>query len=280
MRELLSELERVLPAAERQWLEDAGARAEREGASAVRTLLPALPRRLGRQGFATGLRRIGAATIDLGAWRRCDVAAAALLSLARADDGVLLDLHAHGDLEERTMVLRAATVREPSAATAVLFAEVQRSNAVPHFEALACDNDLAARACGRIEGFGREQLDRMVLKAAFLGLRLARLFGVERRANEELSRMLQDLATEREAAGRPVWPDTALLIARAPVPGTVARLLGDLEHGDDERRAAAAVALGLLGRADLLPFVRERLPREPKPAIRDALAQTIAALGG
>src|SRR5690606_27202583 len=110
MRELLSELERVLPAAERQWLEDAGARAEREGASAVRTLLPALPRRLGRQGFATGLRRIGAATIDLGAWRRCDVAAAALLSLARADDGVLLDLHAHGDLEERTMVLRAATV--------------------------------------------------------------------------------------------------------------------------------------------------------------------------
>jgi hypothetical protein len=105
------------------------------------------------------------------------------------------------------------------------------------------------------------------------------MVGIERHATQDLSRMLQDLATEREAAGRSIWPDTAVMMARAPVPGTVARVLGDLEHGDDDRRANAVLALAVLGLSDLVPFVRAREARAPRPAIRRAIEDLLACLG-
>jgi hypothetical protein len=85
--------------------------------------------------------------------------------------------------------------------------------------------------------------------------------------------MLQDLATEREAAGRAVWRDTARLIGRAPCPGTTARLVGGLEHGDDGVRLAAAEGLLAMRRGELAAFAAERLPREPREAIRAVLLQ-------
>jgi hypothetical protein len=279
MRDVLQSLELALGDAERSWWRDALARCERAGADALAAILPALPRRLGRLGCGTGVRAVDGARVDLGVWRLCDVGAWALLARARVGDDAVLDLFARGDIEERTMLLRATAARPLSPATGRLLVEIQRSNTVPHFEALACDNDLVVRACGQVDGFDREQGNRLLLKAAFLGLRLRRFFSVERLANPELSRMLSDLATEREAAGRAVWSDTAVLLARAPVAGTVARLLGDLEHGDDERRLAAALSVPLLGRADLVPFLTERLPREPKPAIAQALRDAVAQLG-
>jgi len=113
----------------------------------------------------------------------------------------------------------------------------------------------------------------MLLKIAFLDLPLARVFHAEQLANQELSRMLQDLATEREAAGRSVWRDTDRLISRAPVAGTIARILGGLEHGDDGRRLAAVEGLILLNRKDLAPFAIERLAREPRDVVRKLLVQ-------
>jgi hypothetical protein len=91
------------------------------------------------------------------------------------------------------------------------------------------------------------------------------------------SRMLQGLATEREAAGRKVWHDTNLAIAHAPAEGTIARLLGGLEHGDDHHRLAAAEGLAHLRRADLRPYLAERLPRENLPRIRAVLERAIGA---
>jgi len=274
MLDLLAGVRASLAPADRAWLEDGLARCARD-AAAIASLLPALPRRVGRGPIGGATVSIGEARVDLGAWRACD--AAALTLLLPASDDLVLDLFAHGDLEERTMLLRATTLRPLSAATGRLLGEVQRSNTVPHFEALVCDSDLLVRACGAVAGFGTPQASRLVLKAAFLGLPMRRLFGVERLANEELSRMLQDLATEREAAGRAVWPDTLTMMAFAPVPGTAARALGDLEHGDDGRRAAAIAALRRLDRKDLLPFLRERLPREPVPALRRALSELSGA---
>jgi len=100
------------------------------------------------------------------------------------------------------------------------------------------------------------------------------VFAAEQLANAELSRMLQDLATEREAAGRAVWRDTDRMLGRAPVPGATARMLGSLEHGDDCRRLAAVEGLLALDRKDLLPLLRERLPREPRADVK-ALLQRI-----
>lgn len=242
----------------------------RSDAGRLPVLLPQLPRRLGRGPLGGDPVREGDLVVDLAAWRRCDAGAALLLEAAGSGDAGFDDLYQHGDLEERTMVLRALAVRPVTAGTVALLGEVQRTNTVSHVEAGACDSNLVARAVGRA-GFGLEDFNRMVLKIAFLDLPLDRLPGAEVHANEELSRMLQDLATEREAAGRPVWADTDRLLARAPTAGSLARLVGGLEHGDDRRRRAAAEGVALLGRPELVPFATERLPREPRPEIRTAL---------
>ena len=260
------------------WLRTAEAELARTGTAALANLLPALPRRMGRAPLARGLHREGDACVDLAAWRACDLAALKLLRAAKASDETLLDLFAHGDLEERTMLLRAASVWPLGAVTAQLLGEAQRSNTVPHFEALCCECDLVARAREEVSGFDADACNRLVLKVAFLGLRLSRLIDVEQHATAELSRMLQDLATEREAAGRPIWVDTLRLAARAPVPGTLGRIIGDLEHGDDDRRLAAAEAAAIVHDPRLLPLRAAREAREPKPAIRAACEAALATL--
>ncbi|MGE3173454.1 MAG: EboA domain-containing protein [Planctomycetota bacterium] len=238
---------------------------------------PQLPRRLGRSALApdatgSAVETVGPARCDLAGWRRCDAGAALLLAGAAVTDDELRDLYAHGDLEERVMVLRALATLPVTAATADLLGEVQRTNMVLHVEAAVCDSDLLVRAAGAgVRGFGTAEQNALLLKVAFLDLPAARVFDAATRANPELSRMLQDLATEREAAGRAIWRDTDRFLCRAPVPGSVARILGGLEHGDDGRRQAAAEALAALNRPELRPFAQERLPREPRPAIRAVL---------
>ena len=233
-------------------------------------VFPGLPRRLGRQALGGGRTRIGDATVDLDAFRPCDLAAADLLLRCAASDEELFDLYQHGDIEERTMILRALHVLPVGAITVRMFGEVQRTNMLVHVEAALCDGDLFARTVGQ-PGFALEVANRVLLKLAFLDLPLARCLDAPRHANAGLSTMLQDLATEREAAGRAVWRDTWRMIGLAPTAGSAARLVGGLEHGDDGVRRAAAEGLLALGRKDLFAFVAERLPREPRADIRAIL---------
>lgn len=266
LSDLRSRLGDATPAAEAALAE---VRADRARLSVV---FPGLPRRCGRDAVRGGIQRFGDATVQLDAFRRCDLAAAWLLASLPATDAELLDLHAHGDIEERAMLLRSLHFLPVGPTTVQLLGEVQRTNIVLHLEAAVCDGDLFVRTLGKA-GFDQEAANRLLLKLAFLDLPLARAFGAERTANPELSRMLQDLATEREAAGRAVWRDTWRLIGRAPCPGSAARLVGGLEHGDDGVRLAAAEGLLALRRADLQPFAAERLPREGREAIRAILRQ-------
>ena len=67
--------------------------------------------------------------------------------------------------------------------------------------------------------FPERSFNQLVLKALFVGLPLARIEGLESRLNADLSRMAKDYAGEREAAGRSVPRDIALL--------TEERLVGD-----------------------------------------------------
>lgn len=231
---------------------------------------PGLPRRAGRETVGGGLVDLGPGRVDLDAFRRCDLAAAWLLLSVEATAAELRDLMAHGDLEERAMLLRTAHVRPIDDVTIEFLGEAQRTNIVLHVEAAVCDGDLVPRAIGQPE-FDLATANKLILKYAFLDLPLARALGVLEQANEELSRMLQDLATEREAAGRAVWRDTWRMIGRAPTAGSVARLIGGLEHGDDRVRGAAIDGLLALDRQDLRPFAAERLEREPRPELRERL---------
>lgn len=247
-------------------------RAER---SRLAVVFPGLPRRCGRDAVGGGRARVGPGDVDLDAFRRCDLAAAWLLGACGATDDEVFDLYAHGDIEERAMLLRALHVLPPGPVTTRLLGEVQRTNIVSHLEAATCDGDLFARSVDH-HGFDRTAANKLMLKVAFLDLPLRRAWNAERHANAELSRMLLDLATEREAAGRAVWRDTWRLIGMAPCPGTAARLVGGLEHGDDGVRLAAAEGLVALNRHDLRPFAAERLAREPRDTVRVVLQRIVA----
>ena len=261
-----------------EWLDQAVGRLTENPSAALPELFPQLPRRLGREPVGVGRHRIEDREIDLGAWRCCDAAALLLLETARASEDLLLDLFYHGDMEEKTMLLRAMAARSVDHATVTLLGEAQRTNTAPHLEAAVCDSNLLARAVEH-EEFGLDGFNRMVLKIAFVDLPLTRLFGAERIANPDLSRSLQDLATEREAAGRRVWRDTNLLIARAPTAGTRARLAGGLEHGDDSQRLSAAKGLRYLQDDALRALARERLDREPVATIHAAITEALKAPG-
>jgi hypothetical protein len=115
--------------------------------------------------------------------------------------------------------------------------EGTRSAMQPIFEAVAHRNP-----------FPREQFDEnawnhMVLKALFIGSKLAPILGLDERANPRLARMLCDYAHERWAAQRPVSPE----LWRCVGPYADAAALEDLgrvlSRGTSLERKAAALAL-------------------------------------
>ena len=240
-------------------------------------LFPGLPRRFGKDPIGGGRREFGDAVVDLDAFRTCDLVAAYLCASIAASADELIDVFAHGDIEERAMLLRSLSFLPLGDATQRLLVEVLRTNVVLHLEAAMCDHNVLARALqqGVVDA---DTGNRLLLKFAFVDMPLHRAFGAEAHASEQLSTMLQDLATEREAAGRAVWSDTWRMLGRAPCPGALARLIGGLEHGDDGVRKAAAEGLLLLPErgAGIAHFAKERLPREPRPAIQ-ALLQQLAS---
>ena len=253
--------------------------------SRLPVLFPGLPRRFGKAAIGGGVQTIGEATVDLDAFRTCDLVAAHLIAAIAATEAELVDLFAHGDIEERAMLLRSLNFLPLGSTTARLLGEVLRTNIVLHLEAAMCDSDLLARAIAS-NTIDQDTANRLLLKFAFLDMDLSRALKAENHANITLSKMLQDLATEREAAGRGVWRHTNRLLGRAPCPGTLGRLIGGIEHGDDGVRHAAATGLLALCQApdashpeklaqltQIAQFASERMPREPRRTIRELLQQ-------
>jgi hypothetical protein len=196
--------------------------------------LGAMTRPLDRGAFASAFaacgRRLGGAPVSVSESERAALAAARqplpagrpladvgrLLLLARAlaclepgEHAAFVDgMYRRGDTRERQAVL-AALAALPSPARFVATAvEACRTNVVPEFEAIACDNPYPA------DHFSDLQFNQMVLKALFVGVPLARVVGLAERAGDELERMVEDFARERRAAGRPVPPDVALVRTR------------------------------------------------------------------
>src|SRR5258705_3087930 len=79
--------------------------------------------------------------------------------------------------------------------------EGTRSAMQPIFEAVAHRNPFP------MEQFDENAWNHMVLKALFIGTKLAPILGLDERANPRLARMLCDYAHERWAAQRPVSPE-------------------------------------------------------------------------
>lgn len=266
-------LDRAITADARSWL--ASAREEAGDPKQLPVLFAQLARRIGKEALEGGSVAEEGLHVDLNAWRTCDAAGYDLISTADASAEAHIDLYRHGDSEEKTIALRALALRPINDATVALLIEIQRTNATIHFEAGGLDSNVVVRAVqdgSPTAGFTQDDFYRFILKMAFSDLPLTRLFGGPSCATPDLSRMLQDFATEREAAGRAVWIDTYRFIGRAPTQGTLARLIGGLEHGSDPVRLAAAEGLRDMAPDGVERFVQERIGREPREDIRGVLS--------
>ena len=135
-----------------------------------------------------------------GTWGADEVARAALLVRGAASVSPE-ELYDRGDNRERQAVLRALPLLADGERFLPLAIEACRTNVLTIFEAIACENDYPQRL------FPEPNWNQMVLKAAFNGVALARIVGLDARKNAELARMATDFAAERRAAGRPVPAD-------------------------------------------------------------------------
>lgn len=173
------------------------------------------PARL-RVAFAGAGRRLGTAPIGEAAARRIGIAwpatagvdecgRGALVLAAHADASLVRELLRRGDVRERQAVLRVLAALPAPEALVELAIDACRTNVVPVFEAIACENDYPARH------FPDAAFFQMVLKALFVGAPVARIVGLDARTTPELVRMVDAFASERRAANRPVPADASLI---------------------------------------------------------------------
>ena len=159
----------------------------------------------------TVLRAAGwPADVPTTSWTRTDVARFALLrdlaaSMdAAAFEAAALECFTQGDSGEQRSWCRGVSLLPGPERFLDVMIETCRTNILPLFESLACENPYPAAY------FPERNFNQMVLKAMFNGVALRRIVGLPGRRNAELSRMSADYAAERTAAGRTVPPDIAL----------------------------------------------------------------------
>jgi hypothetical protein len=179
-------------------------------------------RRLGREGLTLSdaeRRDVAslAADLRLDHWTREDAGRAALLlarAIATPDAGAFADAaiecYERGDSSEQQSWLKStALLPEPDRLLRVVI-DACRTNILPLFEAVACENSYPARH------FPERNFNQMVLKALFNKVALARVAGLADRRNPDLTRMAADYASERRAAGRTVPSDIGLAMTETP----------------------------------------------------------------
>ncbi|MBO4259343.1 EboA domain-containing protein, partial [Streptomyces griseorubiginosus] len=214
------------------WLDESVARIAARP-DAVRALFPA------------ARRRCGQARLDEH-WTTDEAARAVLLAALPLRGGALADevagLYRHGDPAEQRAILRSlpllsAPDDDPFHTLALaLIREALRANDTSVVEAA-----LGPYAAARLPDADYRQA---VLKCVFLDVPLARVAGLDTRADHELARMLADFAHERIAAGRDVPPDVWPLVH--PHPAVVDSLAARARAQAPTRPEAAARALTAL----------------------------------
>lgn len=147
-------------------------------------------------------------------WGREDAARTLLLiahrNNGRTGDAFVADALAcfeQGDAREQESWLKAIALWPEAKAFLPDAIDACRTNIVPVFEALACENPYPS------QHFPERNFNQVVLKAMFNSIALKRIVGLPSRLNPELSRMARDYAAERTAAGRSVPADINLAIS-------------------------------------------------------------------
>ena len=217
---LLTVLKARLDAEAWKWLQGAVAAAA-SGASANDALssYTAASRRLGKQALKLdSLERAKLAghnaLFNIDHWGADEAGRAAiLLAVAEHHQEAYIqlaqDCYELGDSREQQSWLRGLSVLPKSELFLNTAIDSCRTNIIPVFEAIACENLYPS------VHFPELNFNQLVLKCLFNGIAMTRIIGLESRLNTELSRMADSYRSERQAAGRSVPADIWLVIEPA-----------------------------------------------------------------
>jgi len=206
-----------------RWFADALQTAARGSDQQLLALYTAAARQVGTAPLDATESRTAAPGVNataLAHWTVADAARTSLL-LARATTAdpaafaaLAIQHFEQGDTGEQISWLRGVGFLPQPERFLPLVVDACRTNIVPLFEAVACENAFPARY------FPEHNLNHLVMKALFNSVRLARIVGLGPRLNAELARMATDFAAERRAAGRPVPLDIDLALSATRHEGT------------------------------------------------------------
>lgn len=268
-RNILRECLRArLDAEQNRWLDDqlrsiAAAPTDKS----LHVALGMAPRRLGKAALAPAAEPLARLAAEVPGWSlegwSVSDAARVLMLASLPPEGFaerFRGLCQTADVAESIALYRGLPLYPSSDALEHQVGEGLRGNVQAVFEAIAHRNPYPRQR------FDQHRWNHMVLKALFIGSRLAPIVGLDERANEELARIMIDFSHERRAAGRPVpWEIWRCVgpFARGAMVDDLARALDD---GDCFREAAA---LGLSASPD--PSAAAALDRAPE--LREAIAR-------
>ncbi len=176
-----------------------------------------------------------------------------------------LEIYRKGDSREQASWLRGLALLPGPERFLAAAIDACRTNIMPVFESIACENPYPGRY------FPELNFNQLVLKSLFNGVALHRILALEQRLGAELSRMSDDYAAEREAAGRTVPVDLWLVQAPHATAEMLQRTLRYLGHKEADHRYWAVVGLGHAHAAAAQQALAARRKVEQDPRVRGAL---------
>jgi len=210
------------------------------------TAFSAVPRYLGKQNLQLTSEDLAAAQEAIPGWNpgnwSVDQAGRTLLVLALPHNDAegyvptLDKLFSSADMGELVALYQSLPLLPHPELHRQRAAEGIRSNMSNVFQAIALRNPYPA------DYLDNAAWNQMVLKAVFVGSPLHLIWGLDRRANPELAKMLTDYAHERWAAKRPVTPELWRPVGKFADSAIIADLEKVLINGDTAEQQAAALA--------------------------------------
>lgn len=150
---------------------------------------------------------------------------------------VLNNLFTTGEVTELVALYAALPLLPHAELLKARAAEGIRTSMTVVYDAMALNNPYPA------DHLEDDAWNQMVLKAVFMERPLDKIYGLDKRANKDLAKMLSDYAHERWAASRYVTPE----LWRPVGPFLDERLIRDIEHllerGNELEQQAATLAI-------------------------------------